>query len=51
MREKDARTEPRGGERDEGDELSLLKVVPGRWDGMRRRGGGGGGEKTAGWTT
>jgi len=32
-REKDARTEPRR-LRDEGQALSLLKVVAGRWDGM-----------------
>lgn len=39
MREKDrANGAPRGGTRD--DELSLLKVVPGRWNGMRKRGGG-----------
>lgn len=29
------------------DELSLLKVVPGRWDEMRKGDGG----RTAGWTT
>lgn len=43
-REKDARSEPRGGE-GRRTELSLLKVVPGRWERERSKG------VAAGWTT